>query len=72
VGQISAIGKRVWPVIERWFRYDRTWFSGPDKQEILILVIERSQVRNPDWTVTIFLAQLIHYHHLVRSGVIIM
>jgi hypothetical protein len=30
----------------RWSSYDRTWFSGPDKQEILILIFMQDECQN--------------------------
>jgi hypothetical protein len=32
-------------IVGEWFSYDHTWFSGPDKQEILIHTIRVSCAR---------------------------
>jgi hypothetical protein len=28
-------------IVHKWSSYDRTWFSGPDKQEILIVIMHK-------------------------------
>jgi hypothetical protein len=33
------IGLKVFSPVLMWSSYDRTWFSGPDKQEILFLIL---------------------------------